>query len=95
MSLKSKFTKCAAMAIVAVSLSSGAQASGDQSATRGAITNSQVQFDWLKKNSGKTGVRGLTVQQRKVIAAQAARFGKGSWVCSPAGSGKRSTCYSR
>ena len=56
-------------------------------------------FDWLaKKRVSKAGqvqsavlvsAEGQTVVQRKRF------FGKGSWICSPAGFGKKSRCFAR
>lgn len=47
-----------------------------------------TRFDWLAGGQAVADASGTTISR---VAAQ----GSGSWVCSPAGFGKRSRCYRR
>ena len=46
-----------------------------------------AKFDWLAKRNPSP--------EKPVLAAYNAPLGSGSWICSPAGFGKKSQCYAR
>ena len=89
--------RCAAVLAAAVALSGGfthgasAEAVG-ASVSRGAVQSSDSRvgaFNWLAKPNAAVLVRYEPVAPR--IARQ---IGNGSWICSPAGFGRKSRCYS-
>lgn len=47
-------------------------------------------FDWLSKP-----IPAVTTQHRTNFAAANQKVGSGSWICSPAGFGRKSHCYSK
>ena len=63
------------------------------------IPGSAAPFDWLAK---KRAVKSTRVQDAELVSAQVTQtanrqrfFGKGSYICSPAGFGKKSRCFTR
>lgn len=53
-------------------------------------------YDWL--NTDKTAESktvSLSVKERRRLAANIAKHGNGSYICSPSGFGKKSHCYTR
>jgi hypothetical protein len=78
-----------------VAVPSGAQADSPGAAPMQvsySVPNVQVtraaNHDWLAKRKPIASVTLVAVQQVQV------QIGKGSWICSPAGFGKKSRCYS-
>ena len=59
------------------------------------LTKAAVGYDWLqpKKSSGAT--KKLSVAERRRQAARIAFHGRGSYICSPSGSGVKARCFSR
>jgi len=55
----------------------------------------RIQYDWLRGADASGALRLLTVAQRRQFAANIALHGNGSYICSPAGSGKKSRCFAR
>ncbi|MYM55938.1 hypothetical protein [Thalassovita mangrovi] len=82
----------AALAAAIIGLAPAAQAemavSPKQPASKIVKTHAgkgAARFDWMAKQ----GLNKQTRIQRVVL------HGRGSWICSPAGFGKKSSCYSR
>lgn len=59
-------------------------------AAKGGNRDEGAQFDWLAKRNPHADAN-----TRILGAASGGRHGSGSWICSPAGFGKRSSCYNR
>lgn len=79
-----------------------AQSAGAAPGTRAAAVvhiPGAAAFDWLaKKRVARTGiVEGsiLVSSDGQPIVQRKRFFGKGSWICSPAGFGKKSRCFAR
>ncbi len=78
---------------------SGSGASGPRAAAVVMIPGAAAPFDWLAK---KRLTRSATVQDAVLVSTDGQAvvkrqrfFGKGSWICSPAGFGKKSRCFAR
>ncbi len=57
---------------------------------KGSSRDAGAQFDWLaNRNPNANATSGV------VRATVRGRHGSGSWICSPAGFGKRSSCHRR
>lgn len=55
-----------------------------------------VTFNWLAKKGGKAGITNAVLVSSQNAKPQKVRFfGKGSYICSPAGFGKKSRCFAR
>jgi hypothetical protein len=78
---------------------SGSGSAGSRAISVVHIPGSAVPFDWLAK---KRASKGNTLQDAELVSSQGAAttnrqrfFGKGSYICSPAGFGKKSRCFTR
>jgi hypothetical protein len=67
-----------------------ASAAPPRIAAKASSRDAGAQFDWLAKRN-----RNADASSRVVRASVAGRHGSGSWICSPAGFGKRSSCHRR
>lgn len=59
-------------------------------AAKGSNRDAGAQFDWLAKRNPSA-----SANERVIRASVGGRHGNGSWICSPAGFGKRSSCHRR
>jgi hypothetical protein len=63
------------------------------------IPGAAAPFDWLaKKRVSRTGAvqeAVLVSTDGQAVVMRQRFFGKGSWICSPAGFGKKSRCFAR
>ncbi|MDT8327865.1 MAG: hypothetical protein RQ750_10845 [Roseovarius sp.] len=55
-----------------------------------------VKYDWHNVSKPVRALKArLSTRERKRMAANVARHGNGSYICSPSGFGKKSQCYTR
>lgn len=67
---------------------------GGKTAPEGQVT--YVKYDWHHVEKSARALKSrLSTQERKRMAANIARHGNGSYICSPSGFGKKSQCYTR
>ena len=59
------------------------------------VNSARVQYDWLQRRAKPAPTSDLSVTERKRLAARVSGNGRGSYICSPAGSGMRSRCFAR
>lgn len=100
-SLAARVCRASAVAVLALGLSvAGAVAeTGAGSVAPRAVSVQMangVTFNWLAKKGGKAGITNAVLVGSQNAKPQKARFfGKGSYICSPAGFGKKSRCFAR
>ena len=81
------------VATALISLAAPAVA-GEKAVRDGQVAS--VKYDWHKVNAPVRAQKTrLSTQERKRMAANIARHGNGSYICSPSGFGKKSQCYTR
>lgn len=55
-----------------------------------------LSYDWVQYDPAILALlESLTPQERREMVMQMVYYGKGSYICSPAGSGKNSRCFKR
>lgn len=100
----SKALRATVLAATMISFSAAAsvaQTATSGSAVRGTATvqlSSGATFNWLAKKTSKQSKisNAVLVSSENAPALKASRyFGKGSYICSPAGFGKKSRCFAR
>lgn len=100
----SKALRASAVAAMLVGFSTAAslaQTATGSSAARGTATvqlSSGATFNWLAKKTSKHGKvsNAVLVSSETAPLAKTSRFfGTGSYICSPAGFGKKSRCFAR
>lgn len=93
--------RASTVAAFALSLSLGAaqaQSGATPSAPRAVSVQlaNGVTFNWLAKKATKGHISNATVVTSEGAQPRKSRFfGKGSYICSPAGFGKKSRCFAR
>lgn len=96
-----KATIVAAMLTTLCATASLAQTAASGTASRAGSTvqlSSGATFNWLAKKVSKHGKfsNAVLVSSENVPTVKASRyFGTGSYICSPAGFGKKSRCFAR
>lgn len=88
-----KHALAVAVATALISLAAPAVAGGKTApdAQAGA-----VKYDWHHVSKSARALKArLSTRERKRMAANVARHGNGSYICSPSGFGKKSQCYTR
>ncbi len=95
------FFRASAVAILVLGLSlTGATAQSGSGAPAARAVSVQlangVTFNWLVKKSHKGQITNpALVSSQGAPAVKTRYFGKGSYICSPAGFGKKSRCFAR
>lgn len=91
--------RAAAVAAFVLGLSlSGAQAQSGTTAPRAVAVQlaNGVTFNWLAKKSTRNQLSNAALVSSETAQPRKSRFfGKGSYICSPAGFGKKSRCFAR
>jgi len=88
-----KYALAVTVATALISLAAPALA-GEMTAPDGQA--SSVNYDWHHAAKPVRALKTrLSTQERKRMAANVARHGNGSYICSPSGFGKKSRCYTR
>lgn len=85
---KTKFSATHVLAVCLFVIGSVESADADDS-----NVGDPVQFDWYA--NAATAPTDPAVQAQLIRLAAAQTDGNGSWICSPAGFGKPSTCFNR
>ncbi|MGB5870944.1 MAG: hypothetical protein WBH04_12155 [Albidovulum sp.] len=95
-----KTTLTATVVIVMASAASFAKSSGNRANSVVHIPGAAMAFDWHAKKS--TASSAGTLQRATLVSTSGTTnttskrfFGKGSYICSPAGFGKKSRCFAR
>jgi hypothetical protein len=88
---------CLTAAFVALAPAAQAQSAGGAAAPRATSVvhiPGVSTFDWMAKKRVANGAV-LVSSQDAPTTRQSRFFGRGSWICSPAGFGKKSSCFAR
>ncbi len=89
----------AAVLILGLSLAGANAQSGSSAAAPRAVSvqlANGVTFNWLVKKSHKGQITNpVLVSSQGAPVVKSRFFGKGSYICSPAGFGKKSRCFTR
>lgn len=58
-------------------------------------STSRISYNWFNNAQPASSGNQFSVIERKRLAARVSQRGNGSYICSPAGFGKKSRCYAR